>query len=160
MTSCGGNGEVLMPGHLGCGISLAFIDRSASSYSFEGVDSVNGSLLKRPLFYQPVIVVSMKTEIELNHFGNLILIHLDTNTLQDPLVKATLALAQDTNRNTQLRKTTQAANRNRKTKKKKHTLFTSIYINIHINIHINIYNCKFLSSYPCSYRQKKHHNHP
>lgn len=90
------------------------------------VSMANGSLLKRPLFYQPVIVVPMETEIELNHFGNLILIYLDTNTLQDPVAKATLALAQDTNRNTSLRKTTQASNKNCKTKKKKHTLFTSI----------------------------------
>jgi len=68
------------------------------------VSMANGSLLECPLFYQPVIVVPMETEIELNNFGNLVLMHLDTNTLQDPLAKATLALAQDTNRNTQLRK--------------------------------------------------------
>ena len=88
------------------------------------VSMANGSLLKRPLFYQPVIVVPMETEIELNHFGNLILVHLDTNTLQDPLAKATLSTGYKPKYTA--KETTQAANRNCKTKKKKHTLLTLV----------------------------------
>lgn len=45
MTSCGGNGEVFMPGHLGCRISLAFIifiGGSASPHTLAAIDSVNG----------------------------------------------------------------------------------------------------------------------
>ena len=151
---------MFMPGHLGCGISLAFIGGSASSYSLAAIDSVNGQwiLVETPtlLYYQPVIVVPMETEIELNHFGNLILVHLDTNTLQDPLAKATLSTGYKPKYTA--KETTQAANRNCKIKKKKTHFIDSSLIYMYIYIYQYTGYCKFLSSYPCSYRQKKHHN--